>query len=230
MGSPLGLLLDDLPVAALISGYAALRNEALLGVTHPDVPAHQLIARMSDMCSGWRAGGSMMVGIAEGGRVPLQDCPPAPDLSGDDVFAWHEMPALTRGALRRRRRIDVSCSGAGGVDTAGKGLVVDAMFRDSYGEPDGNEGVLHEYVLTATVDGATHAIEAVRAEPRVLPAPECPSAAANVARLNGTDVTGLRDSVRSLLTATDSCTHLNDLLRCLADVEWLAGTAGLSQL
>jgi hypothetical protein len=101
-------------------------------------------------------------------------------------------------------------------------LAVDAMFRDTYGELDGTEGVLHEYSVTATFDPETGVLGSVLAVPRVLPLPECPAAAASAELVSGSTVEQLRSVVRRQLVGTVSCTHLNDLLRCLADLGELA--------
>ena len=121
--------------------------------------------------------------------------------------------------MRRRRRIDLS------MDE--QSWNVDAMFRDTYGEDDGVESVLHEYSVEATFeDGIVATISAV---PHVLPFPECPLAADNVGRLVGVRAEHLREVVRTDLSGIDGCTHLNDLLRALADVPDLAELAGAAK-
>jgi Protein of unknown function (DUF2889) len=60
-----------------------------------------------------------------------------------------------------------------------------------------------------------------QATPRVLPWRECPQAAASAQRLAGMSVVGLRRQVREELTGPTTCTHLNDTLRGLEDVEHL---------
>jgi hypothetical protein len=206
MGSTLGLLLDDLPVAALISGYAGMRT----GQTKV-VP--EVVDRMADLCSGWRTGGEAIASIGSGHGMPRQDCPPAPPLEEDDPVGWHEQPPLPTGAMRRRRRIDVWVDGGR--------WHVDAMFRDTFGEPEGHEGVLHEYTLAAVLDDDL-TIRKIEALAHVLPFDECPWAAPNVGRLTGTAVAALREAVPDVLGGVAGCTHLNDLLRALADVPWLA--------
>jgi hypothetical protein len=215
-GTPLALLLDDLPVAALISGYATLRAAGLAqgdGFA-PSAPGVENF--MSDLCSGWRSDGLAITSISSGRGMPVQDCPTAPALDADDPLAWHVVGPLPRGAMRRRRRIDVGPSDDAGL------LAVDAMFRDTYGELDGTEGVLHEYSVTATFDPETGVLGSVLAVPRVLPLPECPAAAASAELVSGSTVEQLRSVVRRQLVGTVSCTHLNDLLRCLADLGELA--------
>ncbi|GAC1401902.1 MAG: hypothetical protein NVSMB60_17630 [Mycobacterium sp.] len=60
----------------------------------------------------------------------------------------------------------------------------------------------------------------IAADPRVLPWPECPAAADGLGRLPGTRMEDLGGAVPR---GTGSCTHLNDLLRSLADVGSLIG-------
>ena len=106
-------------------------------------------------------------------------------------------------------------------------LFIDAFFRDSCWEPDGTEMALHEYTVVSEVDAATHTLRAVRATPHVLPFPECQWAAPHVDQLVGMPVDGFRTSVQETLTELQCCTHLNDMLRCLAEVPALA--AALAQ-
>lgn len=210
--TPLYLLLDDLPVAALISGYADLY------VRHPDEPesasrnrAHSLKA---DICAGWASDATMMQEIARVGRIPTPIGPEAPRLErDDDSLSWHPIEALGPGTMRRRRRIDV---------VSGDILHVDAMFRDSHVDEDGLETIVHEYSLDATVEPVELVVTGCEAKARVLPWTECPRAAASAGRLEGHPVASLRTFVRQQLTGTTTCTHLNDLLRSLADVAPLA--------
>ena len=207
--TPLGQLLDDLPVAALIAGYATMRE-----VNRSDIEfhAHGVADQMRDLCSGWRDGGGLLSSVEDGGGVPLQPMVPAPDLRHpDDPGGWHDLPPLPPLAMRRVRRIDVDADGH-----------VDAMFRDTYGEPDGTETVLHEYGVVAAVDLDTMEIREIAATPHVLPWEECPAAAGNVADLTHVPTPDLRAEVPARLTGIRSCTHLNDLLRSLAAVGRLA--------
>ncbi|SHN17833.1 DUF2889 domain-containing protein [Cryptosporangium aurantiacum] len=100
------------------------------------------------------------------------------------------------------------------------------MFRDTYADPDGLETVLHEYELSATLDAATLTVQQIEAVPRVLPAPECPWAAASASRLVGVPVIELRQRVGRELRGTATCTHLNDLLRSLAGIPALLAHLG----
>jgi hypothetical protein len=208
------LLLDDLPVATLVSGYA-LQRAGLV----PGVPRERY-APTVDLCSGWRAGGTLMQVVESSGAPPMTLGPAAPGLErADDPDAWHPLPHPAPRTVRRRRRIDVS--------PGDRALHVDAMFRDSHFDDDGDESVVHEYALQATIDRATLAITSAVATPHVLPYVECPSAAESTTRLVGLRLDELRDRVRSEFVGTSTCTHLNDLLRSLEDVRGMpVGTRG----
>ncbi|MHB8467099.1 MAG: DUF2889 domain-containing protein [Acidimicrobiales bacterium] len=209
--SPLYLLLDDLPVATLISGYAALYDTGAGTSLGPDVRAAMV---KSDICSGWRSDGTMMVALRAGETMPAPLGPPAPSLNPSaDPTAWHDIPALEARAMRRQRLVDVS-----GDDP----LIVAGMFRDTHTSAGGAETVLHEYSVDVIVDRDTLKVVRAAATPRSLPWAECPSAGASAARLEGESLAGLRDFVRREMVGTSTCTHLNDLLRSLADVAVLA--------
>ena len=121
------------------------------------------------------------------------------------------MAALAPGTMRRQRLIERG------------GDHIWAMFRDTYARLDGQVIVLHEYTLEAELaqgeGGST--VRSCRATPRVLPWLECPSAAASAGRVEGTAVAELRSLVKEELVGTSTCTHLNDLLASLAQVDSL---------
>ena len=83
---------------------------------------------------------------------------------------------------------------------------------------DGALGSLHEYTVEATVDPATHTFIDVRAIPHALPWRECPAAADAVGKLVGQPVEDLRATVQRTLLGIESCTHLTNELRELADL------------
>jgi hypothetical protein len=219
-GTPLYLLLDDIPGATLIAGFAWSRWRDVLARHFaanggPNHLARQAAAargrKMEGICAGFRPGSSS---LAPGGFLNTEldqnvaIVPPIAD--ADDPIGWHDMPAHPAIAMRRARRIDVFLDGP----EAG----IDAMFRDSTWGPDGTEVAVHEYHIDARADVASGTLTAVVAEPRVLPYSECPAAAANAGRMVGAEMAGLRAEVLSRLRGTDSCTHLNDALRSLAEV------------
>lgn len=211
--SVLHQLLDDFPMAALISSYGSSRET-------PDFRLPPEAAeRMTDLCAGWEAGGTMLHGMESTGVFPIPVGPPAPDLEpADDPLAWHEAPAMERRSVRRRRRLDLWEQD--GV------LVLDVHFRDSHLGLDGMEDVLHEYTLEATVDPESLVVRSCAARARVLPWPECPGALASAGRVVGEPVAGLRSLVATRFNGTSTCTHLNDSLRSMAGVVALARGLG----
>jgi hypothetical protein len=208
--SPLYLLLDEMPVATLISGYATLYRGGVPASRIGEESVNRSMLR-ADICAGWRSDGLMMTAVASDGRPPTPIGPTAPVLERpDDPLAWHTIPQLPVGAMRRRRLIDVA--------SGGRASQVYAMFRDTHVDQGGDETVLHEYELEMEVDADTMLVRRCHATPRTLPWPECPAAAASAPRLVGHTVGELRALVRTDFRGTSTCTHLNDLLRSLADV------------
>ena len=225
VGRPIYQLLDDLPVAALIAGYSpqharAESGELGFGGERPimrERPQGIDLIQRADLCAGWKAGGTIMQGFAEG-IPPVVTGPDAPSLDrDDDPLAWHEMTAeVPRHGMRRRRRVDVT------RDFDADTVHVDAHFRDSYMNADAEETVVHEYTVTMALSAEDHRVLASVATPHVLPWFECPEAAASAGRLVGGTLDGLRTSVRAEFLGATTCTHLNDALRALEDVPVLA--------
>jgi hypothetical protein len=198
-------LLDDVPTATLVSGYAMGA-----GGVHP--PRGMLdLARNADLCAGWATGATILSALERDGQVPVVTGPEAPSLDrADDPLAWHDVVPLEPHGMRRRRRIDVWKDDAG--------FAVECFFRDSHVDADGLETVIHEYTVRGAVDGGTMCFTACDATVGALPWMECPAAAASATRLIGTPVADLRTRVRTTFVGTSTCTHLNDTLRSLADL------------
>jgi hypothetical protein len=214
--TPLYLLLDDIAGTSLIAGFVWTRQPEYREAMRRQSPRPTEfgVRKGRVICSGLRPGGTAQLAITTG-----TDGVHAVRLAGalvtdDDALAWHEFPERPAVVMRRHRRVDVSRDG--------DELVVDAFFRDSSWEPDGTEMALHEYTVTARVDEASGTLTAAKATPHVLPFPECQWAPPHVDLLLGLPVDTFRTNVQTTLTEIQSCTHLNDMLRCLAEVRALA--------
>jgi Protein of unknown function (DUF2889) len=229
LGRPIYQLLDDIPVATLVSGYAigfaGDLEELQVDEERPWRRAEGMAElQVADLCAGFQTGGTIMQARAEGNRGGGAHVtgPVAPSIERpDDPWAHHELAALPTDGMRRRRRIDVTPSREheGAVD-------VDALFRDTHMGDDGYETIIHEYVVEATVDLDRGEFAAIRAVPHVLPWYECPQAAASAERLVGASLSGLRPKVRAEFLGPTTCTHLNDTLRALEDVPALVSRLG----
>jgi hypothetical protein len=214
----LHLLLDDLPGAVLVSGYALHSGTKGHDLRARPAERESFLAGRADLCAGFATTATMLTELAETGIMPMPTGPAAPVLeSPDDPAAWHPHPALPPGGIRRRRRMDV-------IEDGGR-IRIDAMFRDTHRDMTeaGTETIIHEYTLDATLERSGLRVLSIAAEPRVLPWVECPQAARSAEALVGQTVHELRTWVRRRLTGTATCTHLNDLLRSLTDVDRLAG-------
>ena len=213
-GTPLALLLDDVSGASLIAGFAWSRwNDRWMdGPDGGPRPRRQMIG----ICSGFRPGSSALdVDGSSTRTVPHNVSPVGSLVDPLDIEGWHELPRLPPVSMRRARRIDV---------TIGQEIEIDAMFRDTARVPDGGQVAIHEYHIVASADLRTGTLSKIVADPRGLPYRECPAAASNVDRLVGRPLAELRSAVLEVLRTTDSCTHLNDALRSLADVPALVAT------
>lgn len=198
-------LLDDLPTALMLSGRVYRVAGIPLEMDTSGRP------EVSDICTGWAAGGSAITTLAATGAAPLQIGPVAPVVeAGDDPLAWHELQHLPPHSTRRRRRLDV---------WEDDGLArIDAFFRDSHVDEHRVETVVHEWRVHAAVDPETREFVSSAAEMGPLPFLECPGAGASAERLVGVPVDGLRRTVRKSFVGPTTCTHLNDTLRSFEDV------------
>lgn len=214
-GSPLYLLVDDLAGASLVAGWAWSRWDAdwldrLKQAGSTSTAGRN--GRMDGVCIGFAPGSSAL--RPDGSSSTQQSCAIVPQLeNAADPLGWHELPSQTGVGMRRARRIDVWPDG----DL----IRVESGFQDSATSPGGERVAVHEYTLEAAIDRTTGRLQEVTAQPRVLPYAECPTAAANVHRLVGEDVSALRFAVLRTLAGTSGCTHLNDCLRALAEVPQL---------
>ncbi len=216
-GSPVHLLLDDVPGGLVISGFTRRRVARAVGGDDDPRPANAPVTRALDVCVGWATDSDAARRTAVTGHSPPPDwTPPAPELAAADPVGWHTMTSLATHGMRRARRLD-----AWWEDGA---LAADVGFRDTFADLDGTERVLHEY--SARVLVVDDVVEHIEATAHVLPHHECPLGARSARRVLGRPVTALRDWVSMELFGPTTCTHLNDLLRGLTDLPALAALAG----
>ena len=210
-GGPLGLLLDDLPGAFIAAGYVlAMGRKIGPGPGMNDTDEMPRGFHQADLCSGWRSDGTMMIAIKAGQFLPFEPLAPVPERPSGVEWPARAIPVP---GLRRHRRIDVVPR-----DDVWR---VDAWFRDTYRSEESACGALHEYTVHMTVDAADATIREISAVPHALPWAECPAAADAVVQLVGSPIEGLRSSVPKTLRGIESCTHLTNELRELADVPFL---------
>ncbi len=212
-------LLDDLPGAALVSGYTIMTAGAQPRprASRDDTPAVQF----EGLCAGYQSGGTIVTEIAATGLSPTPTGPAAPPIVDPaDSHSWHELRPLGPSDVRRWRILDVIDDGLPSQ------VRVEVYFRDSHvgGEPGGSPGletVLHEYSVSAVVDIASETVVACEARAHSLPWAECIEAEASGRRLAGMALRGLRPIVRDEFVGVTTCTHLNDTLRSVEDVRAL---------
>lgn len=205
--SLLHLLLDDWVGAALVSGYAKQHTAIELGTeqTLPEGTAD----RMAGICAGFAPDASLVSYARRHDMIPTARGPVAPPIE-----LAHAVEPLRPNGMRRYRRLDLRPSDDGSAD-------FDAHFRDSHMDSDGIETIVHEYTVVGSVDTSTRTITSVRADVRVLPWQECPGAIGSAQRVQGFSLAQLRDRIRGEFVGTSTCTHLNDTLRAIGDLDAL---------
>lgn len=205
--SLLHLLLDDWVGASMVSGYSV--QHAAITQGNEDWLPEGTADRMPGVCAGFAPDASLVGYVRRNGTIPSVHGPRAPQLDG-----LHPVEPLRGHGMRRFRRLDLHTAEADSAD-------FDAHFRDSHVDGDGIETIVHEYTVAGTVDTATRTITSVRADVRVLPWQECPRAIGSADRVRGMTLSEMRVRVRGELVGTSTCTHLNDTLRCIADLDAL---------
>ncbi|AZG45499.1 hypothetical protein D7316_02095 [Gordonia insulae] len=206
---PVDLMLDDIPGATLISGFAFAQWYPIESLLAPGAAGTARQRDMTGICTGFMPGSS---GLAPDGtsRWTHRTRQVEPLEANDDPLAWHDIEQISELSMRRARRIDVWRDG--------RDVWVDSMFQDSSTRPVGGRIAVHEYGLTARIDAESMTLVEVTPEPHVLPYAECPLAVFGVDGLIGSPIANLRTTVLERLQGVAGCTHLNDALRALADV------------
>ena len=210
-------LLDDLPGAALVGGYAAARSGTSSGRRSRD----QFEKRLG-VCAGWVRGASMDVLFAERGEIPLPFGEPF--LPADDGVAelgWHDLLPLPPTSMRRQRRMDVVWP-----RSDGQPVRLDVHFRDIYVASPQATMVVHEYSVLAEVDDRSGHVLGLDALARVLPWPECPGALSSAQQAVGRPLAELRERMSGQLVGSTSCTHLTDTLRAMGHLDPLVRHVG----
>jgi len=215
IATPLHLLLDDFAGASLVAGWAWSRwRDDWASPEGVSESARRNFPKMEGICAGFRPGATSLDELGRP-RHDIQSSARVGSLvNPDDPAGWHPLAAQEGVGMRRGRWIDI---------WQDAGLIrIEAGFQDSSTAPHGGRDAVHEYRVSATADLNGMALLSVAADPRVLPYRECPAAAANIDRLIGTPLKDFRNEVLDQLPGTLGCTHLNDVLRALADVPHLA--------
>ncbi len=201
----LHLLLDDWVGASLVSGYAVQHTAITLGIEENLPPG--TADRMAGICAGFAEDASLVPYARRNGTIPSVRGPVAPPLDSDGI---HAVEPLRAHGMRRFRRLDLGPDGG-----------FDAHFRDSHVDGDGVETIVHEYTVEGIVDAPARTVVSVAARVRVLPWQECPGAIGSASRIEGMTLSELRNRVRGEFVGTSTCTHLNDTLRAVADLDAL---------
>jgi hypothetical protein len=206
--SLLHLLLDDWVGAALVSGYAVQHEAINLGIEQQLAPG--TADNMAGICAGFAADASLVPYAKRNNTIPSVHGPIAPPLE----VRMHSVEPLRGHGMRRFRRLDLLPVDAATAD-------FDAHFRDTHVDGDGVETIVHEYTVAGSLDTATQTISSVTANVQVLPWQECPGAIGSAARVRGMTLSELRGRIRGEFVGTSTCTHLNDTLRAIADLDAL---------
>jgi len=216
-GDLLYQLLDDFSGASLVCIWAKLlwqeiTDPAAFRLQLPKIEAAQ--GRQVDVCIGLASGSS--TNRRTGDFTLLNHFTAVPDLRNPlDQEGWHDFTEASGPQSRRSRRIDLWLEEPGTI-------AVDSAFQDGAMHPQEGRIAIHEYALSGAIDRTIGELARFEPEARILPHPECPAAVIEAQRMAGLPVGGFRNSVRETLPGVLGCTHLNDVLRALADVPRLA--------
>lgn len=221
IGTPTYQLLDDFAGASLVAAWIWSQWAGQgAWASAPQRSAQQSTAGrkgvMNDICTGFATGGSAFKADGTPDNINQSFTEVGPLEHPDDAAGWHPMPFQQGPQKRRARRIDLW--------RADGTIMVDAAFQDSGSNPRGGRTAIHEYRVYAEIDADSGTLQALQALPLILPYQECPGAAVKATRLIGQNVADFRNMVLDTLPSTQGCTHLNDVLRALADLPVLASS------
>ncbi len=217
-GTPLYLILDDFAGASLVAGWVWSNWVDDWAALMERTGARKTSGRggnMEGVCTGLSPGSSAL--RPEGGAIGGQSRTRVPSLiNPDDPAGWHDLNVQQGIGMRRARRIDVWADRGG--------WAIDVGFQDSGTAPDGGERIaIHEYHVTAwVIEGV---LTDLVVDPRILPFRECPGAVVHAQRMLGKPLVEMRAAVLETLPGTLGCTHLNDVLRSMAEVPMMMARA-----
>ena len=175
--------------------------------------------QVPDLCAGFHVGGTMEASLDEQGHPPILNGPVALSVETHRMtsWGWHRFDPLPAHGMRRRRRIDVF-----GERARPRRRVLPRQSHGRRGRRDRGARIHgrdnRRSARRCTSSPATPRRACCRGSsvprPRRVPAGSraCPSRA-------------LRPEVRARFVGPSTCTHLNDVLRGLEDVEWLVRRA-----
>jgi hypothetical protein len=216
-GTPIFQLLDDFAGASLVAGWnwSLWTDDWRERIRGNVQKTSGRKGQMTNICTGFTEGASSLSDDGAPDHVNQSSTEVGPLADPEDPVGWHAMPDQRgRPQARRARRIDIWR--AEGV------LKIDAGFQDSGPNPHGTRTAIHEYRVYAEVDEDSETLVSLQVLPLILPYRECPGASIKAARMVGQNVGDFRQTVLDTLAGTLGCTHLNDVLRALADVPVLA--------
>lgn len=214
IGPPLYQLLDDFPGASLVANWIWTQWSPELVRQMREQPSGGFKPPRPNICIGFADGSSALAALADPDAGGPDRTETTPLENPEDPQGWHEMLAGDgRPIMRRARRIDLW--------REGDLIRIDSGFQDSGDAPDGARVAVHEYRVLATVDPHTMVVRSLEASPLILPFAECPGASTKVSAMVGHPIVEFRQRVIDMLPGVQGCTHLNDVLRALADVPHL---------
>ena len=216
-GSPLYLLLDDYAGASLVANWAWTQwlEDAYERRKRAGLVSNVQRGSRVGICAGFRPGSSAL--LPDGtSNVKVQSSTPVPPLvNREDPNGWHELPVQSGVGMRRARWMDLWLPDERHIE-------MDIGFQDSATSPKGGRVGVHEYRVQATADSMTGELLRVDVTPHVLPYRECPEATRKVQKVIGLKLQSLRTVVPLELAGVLGCTHLNDVVRSMADAPVLA--------
>lgn len=215
-GTPLYLLLDDFAGASLVAGWIWSQwdkdwQQRATSFNGQDMASQR--ARMTNICTGFAEGASALSPDRQ--SMMTQSCATVVSLRHpDDPQGWHDFFDHPKISMRRARWIDLWRE-----DDL---IRIDSGFQDSGLNPEGGRTAIHEYRLVAHARADDLTLIDLDVDPRILPFAECPGASGKAKAMIGQRLPDFRQAVLDTLPGIQGCTHLNDVLRALAEVPQLA--------